>query len=469
MIADRPFQCDTCEKSFKLEFHLKRHKGSCKQFSGYITCEDCGKKLVSKRVLKVHKASCSPSKVYSCSECETTFEIYAALADHRKKQHSKTMCDFCDHECHVTNLKRHMQNKHKGLRPSSSKKPIKTEKKYQCEKCEKFFFDKSTLNRHVRTHKFKCGLCTKMFSSKQNLEEHTMVHQSKDAARKPQEKQIKTVSWSENLEEVKEIAVTKVPVNHETFEKILDIQKHTDNILMIYHNRGQNLKMEELCDYIERQTHKTLQEITLKAMLSVNPNLYIISIFKKEMLIQMKTVLKIVTPSTLATRRCLFKSAIKEIHETSARYIDLVSFPEFKKTEYKSAIDILKQNIVHFSEDEDEEIEQDDNLNSFAKLVKKIEKKGEKKARREKRFGQIDWQLRRLPGLARAVNSVYCSEQKSSIKLEILASKVGNNSKNTISDLERLIKDSKGWLIRYKDWVKRKSSANINDICKSLV
>ena len=193
-------------------------------------------------------------------------------------------------------------------------------------------------------------------------------------------KQNKTVSWSENLEDVKEIAFTKVPVKYETFEKILEIQKHTDIILMIYHNRGQNLRMEELSDYIEGKTHKTVQELMLKTMFSVNPNLYILSIYKKELVIQMKTVLKTVTPSTLASRRCSFKSAIKEIHEDSARYIDLISFPEFKKTEYKSAKDILKQNIVQFSDDEEEiENEQDENLNSFDKLLKKIQKKLKRK------------------------------------------------------------------------------------------
>ena len=74
MNSDGPFQCDTCYKSFKLKFHLKRHKSSCKQFQDYVTCEDCGKKLVSKRVLKVHKASCKPTKVYSCGECQTVYK-----------------------------------------------------------------------------------------------------------------------------------------------------------------------------------------------------------------------------------------------------------------------------------------------------------------------------------------------------------------------------------------------------------
>ena len=77
--------------------------------------------------------------------------------------------------------------------------------------------------------------------------------------------------------------------------------------------------------------------------------------------------------------------------------------------------------------------------------------------------------MKRLPKLARAVNAIYCSEQKSSIKFEILAIKVGNNSRSTISDLERLIKESNGWLIRHKDWVRKKYIANINDVCNSLV
>ena len=130
---------------------------------------------------------------------------------------------MCDHVCHMTNLKRHMQNKHKGLRPSTSKKPIKTEKKYQCEKCDKFFYDKSTLNGHMQSHCFKCGLCEKMFNNKGSMEEHTMVHQNKDEAARTYKKQNKTVSWSENLEDVKEIAVTKMPVNYENFKNILEI------------------------------------------------------------------------------------------------------------------------------------------------------------------------------------------------------------------------------------------------------
>ena len=218
-----------------------------------------------------------------------------------------------------------------------------------------------------------------------------------------------------------------------------------------------------------RQTHQNLEEIMIKGMLSVNPDLYKVDIYKNELLLELNTVCKSVTPSILASRRYEFESAIQEIRDVSPKYIDLISFPEIKTKEYKSPIEILKENIIHFSDDEDEEIEQDDNLDNFTLLKKKIEKIRVKKLKREKKFSEIDWQRKRLPKLARKVNAIFLSEQKSSIKFDILATKVGNDSSSTISDLERVIKESKGWLIRYKDWVKKKSNSNINDVCNSLV
>ena len=66
------------------------------------------------------------------------------------------------------------------------------------------------MNKHVCSHNFKCGLCAKMFDKKESMEEHSLAHD--DEATKALKKKNKTVSWNENLEEVKEIAVNKVPV-----------------------------------------------------------------------------------------------------------------------------------------------------------------------------------------------------------------------------------------------------------------
>ena len=463
MITDRAFQCLTCEKSFKLQFHLKRHVPICKKSHEYVSCEDCGKKLVSKRVLKVHKLSCNPNKVYTCSECSSIFDVYSMLVQHRNKEHSKILCDFCDHYCHFSNLKRHIKNNHKGLRPSTARNVVEFQKrKYQCETCENYFFDKSTLNRHQRSHCYQCDLCEKNFKSKQNLEAHKVIHASKPK---------KSVNWSENMEMIKEIPVSKVSFTPETKEAIMEIQEETDKLLLIYHNRKQNLRIQELYAYIEKQTKKNLSDSLFRAMISVSPFLYKISRHNQELVIEMKTVLSQVTPKTLENRRTNFENCLLEIQEFNYKYIDLICFPEIRKKTYQSAMEILEKNILQFSDNEetDEEHEDDKNLDKFSILLKKVKKKSDKKAKREKKFRKIDWQLKRLPQLARAINNVFISEKKSSIKFKALAEKVGNGSKTAVQDLERLIKLSNGWLLKFRGWVKRKAKTDINDVSKLLV
>jgi stress-induced morphogen len=156
--------------------------------------------LKSERTFKSHKANCH-LVLYSCSECSKSFKNYRDLAKHRGKDHSKVNCDLCDHVCHSTNMKRHIKNKHKGLRPNTSTvKTVKLEKTFKCEICYKFFFDKSTLNRHKKTHCFECRSCAKTFQTKLHLKEHLEAH--KIQAKK---EGMKSLSWSSEIEKIKEI------------------------------------------------------------------------------------------------------------------------------------------------------------------------------------------------------------------------------------------------------------------------
>ena len=464
MSSDRPFQCDTCEKSFKLNFHLKRHKDSCRHASSFVTCEECGKKLASKKVLKYHKASCNPSKVYPCFECDISFEYYSILADHRKKEHSKIVCDFCDHVCHVTNLKRHIKNKHKGLKPSTANKKVKSDKKNQCEKCEKVFYDKSTLNRHIRSHCFKCVLCDKIFSNKGKMEEHMNVHERKNEH--TENKKRKTVSWSEQLENVKEIPISKAPLIKESVHEMIEIKKHTENALQVFKNRGQLLRIETLKDHIEKHTRKSFDDLKFKTMISIIPSHYTFSIFKNSLVVDMLTYDSPVTPFTLKRRDSEFRKEISLAILRKDKYVDLVSFPQFKKPKYKSAIELLKENVLSVSSDEDDQNDVKD-ANNHEKLISKVKKHQKKKEKRENKLKQIDFQKKRLPKLARQVNSAFVSEQKSCIKFERLLQMVEHNKEDKRSDLQRLVRETNGWLTLYKDWVKRKPG-DINNICDSL-
>ena len=82
---------------------------------------------------------------------------------------------------------------------------------------------------------------------------------------------------------------------------------------------------------------------------------------------------------------------------------------------------------------------------------------------------QIDWQLLRLDRLARLVNKIFLSEKKTALKLEFLEEKLRDSdySSSTIrGDLERLIKNSNGWLKTWKGWIKKNSSMDVTNVVK---
>ena len=101
------------------------------------------------------------------------------------------------------------------------------------------------------------------------------------------------------------------------------------------------------------------------------------------------------------------------------------------------------------------------------KIKHNIKIKGNKKKMREDNFKKVDWQMKRLPSLARALNGIFVSEKKQVIKLETLLNKL-NYSDRLESDIQRLIESSNGWLSNQRRWV-RKKQEDINNVCKQLM
>ena len=158
MDSDRPFKCEPCGKSFHRRYHLKRHHLICKgEATNKLTCVKCNKQFKLKKTLKVHQIKCDTKKTNLCFECDESFLIYSGLVEHNKMFHLHEECYFCNYFGHIKNGKRHRKIVHKGIRPSTSLnvKSSITKSRFKCNKCEKMFHDKSTLNRHIKKCSYK--------------------------------------------------------------------------------------------------------------------------------------------------------------------------------------------------------------------------------------------------------------------------------------------------------------------------
>ena len=148
------------------------------------------------------------------------------------------------------------------------------------------------------------------------------------------------------------------------------------------------------------------------------------------------------------------------------------------ETPYKTAKQTIMENIVKFSDEDDndddqlylEVLESNQKFTSgFERLKNLIEIKRIKKERKEKKLAQIDWQAQRLDKLARLVNKIFVSEKKTALRVEFLEERLKNcdYSISTVkSDLERLIRNSNGWLKVWKGWVKKNSSIDASKFVK---
>ena len=154
------FQCDDCEKHFLSESSLEKHCGFVHQSSSYkcrrsnptITsndCKLCRKTFTSLGSLHRHIQSIHDKFQYECEKCEKTFTQKYRLTEHVKVVHEGSNHNYCKFaKCKKSfsnsfNLKQHIQYIHEKSKPK-----IKRAKNHNCDKCEKRFQSKASLNEH---------------------------------------------------------------------------------------------------------------------------------------------------------------------------------------------------------------------------------------------------------------------------------------------------------------------------------
>ncbi|XP_054980899.1 zinc finger protein PLAG1 isoform X2 [Sorex araneus] len=151
---EKTHKCNYCEKMFHRKDHLKNHLHTHDPNKETFKCEECGKsyntKLGFKRHLALHAAT---SGDLTCKVCLQAFESTGVLLEH---------------------LKAHAGKASGGVK----------EKKHQCEHCERRFYTRKDVRRHMVVHTgrkdFLCQYCAQRFGRKDHLTRHMKKSHSQE-------------------------------------------------------------------------------------------------------------------------------------------------------------------------------------------------------------------------------------------------------------------------------------------------
>lgn len=187
------YNCDKCVYKTNDNGNFHRHV-STHSLNKPFECDICCKSFTNTKNLNSHKIIHSEEKQYSCTICNSDFKRKSGLNNHIKTHsgNNKQECPECNK--HVTNLTKHVKNVHskETYKCATCNLILKNEKSYKnhlkvihseqprvdciVDDCDKYFFDISKRNSHVReVHKisiYNCSFCDEKFDKTANLNEH---------------------------------------------------------------------------------------------------------------------------------------------------------------------------------------------------------------------------------------------------------------------------------------------------------
>lgn len=154
---EKNHKCSYCEKMFHRKDHLKNHLHTHDPYKEAFACQQCGKsyntKLGFKRHLALHAAN---SGDLTCQVCLQPFPSTGVLLEHLKT--------------------------HAGKSSAGTK-----EKKHRCEHCERRFYTRKDVRRHMVVHTgrkdFLCQYCAQRFGRKDHLTRHVKKSHTRELLR----------------------------------------------------------------------------------------------------------------------------------------------------------------------------------------------------------------------------------------------------------------------------------------------
>ncbi|XP_043233178.1 zinc finger protein 391-like isoform X4 [Amphibalanus amphitrite] len=167
--AKRPYRCDTCNKTFSLQWNLANHLRTHTGERPY-RCDICNKTFAVQYSLTAHRRTHTGEQPYRCDICGKSFSQQCNLNNHHRTHTGERpyRCDICDKSfSQLGHLTSHHRT-HTGEQP------------YQCDICSKSFSHGSHLTDHRRTHTgerpYGCDICGKSFARPFTLTLHRRTH-----------------------------------------------------------------------------------------------------------------------------------------------------------------------------------------------------------------------------------------------------------------------------------------------------
>ncbi|XP_064109396.1 uncharacterized protein LOC135217454 isoform X1 [Macrobrachium nipponense] len=185
--AEKFYKCDECDKAFHYSTPLQIHKRTHSDERPYH-CQSCSASFRSKANLKYHERLHTGERPVVCNECGQGFKDYTSLKRHKAKAHDlfTVKCEECGHICNsVENLTTHLWQIHNILYVDKVL--------YKCEKCGETFSFQKSYNSHMASHRrgekssqgsfgrltdytYRCGICSMTCHNKSQMVSHIQVH-----------------------------------------------------------------------------------------------------------------------------------------------------------------------------------------------------------------------------------------------------------------------------------------------------
>lgn len=165
------FECAVCSAGFinerQLGYHMKNHA------IGEFRCKHCPKVYDTETKRKSHERSHFDANCHKCPYCGQGFVNNRYKWKHISESHDVPLptykCKACDRTFTESTLYYiHLKRDHLMDRP------------HDCEQCDKKFFTKFALRKHMLSHTgeraFQCKVCFKAFGRRSTLTEHLRIH-----------------------------------------------------------------------------------------------------------------------------------------------------------------------------------------------------------------------------------------------------------------------------------------------------